>query len=201
MHCAAAAAVVDGISTAEMTKIFGRLAEKAIYQDPAVGDCCYSGCSDCEWRLPNGGYRFAIQRAVRPKWIPVYTFRDFEDDRGSHKPQWPSMFAAGALTEESFSAALKKLKFAMPLGPSGFLSGQPQPSDQALARFWEVLTLTAAKLKGMEHAAIKSLTAEDFSAILQDWSSQEDPDPIRGADYASWKDFETAMCVAVAQAW
>lgn len=191
-----ATSTAEGIDVAEMTKVFGRIAEKAIYQDAEVGACCHSACADCEWRLPDGGYRWDIQRAVRPKWIPCYTERDFEDDRGCHKPQWPKMFAAGPLTEDTFRNAVKALKFSMPLGPSGFLTGQPEPSEQVLARLWEVLTATAAQLKGVDSVAVTSLTPEDFVAVLQKWSSQdpEDIDPARGPDFATWDDFQRVMC-------
>ena len=51
----------------EAVKIFGRLAEKYIMLDDSGGLCCYSACSDCEFRLPGGGYRMADQSAARPK--------------------------------------------------------------------------------------------------------------------------------------
>ena len=51
----------------EAVKIFGRLAEKYIMLDASGGLCCYSACSDCEYRLPGGGYRMADQSAARPK--------------------------------------------------------------------------------------------------------------------------------------
>jgi hypothetical protein len=34
----------------EVVKIFGRLAEKYIALDSSGGNCCYSACTDCEYR-------------------------------------------------------------------------------------------------------------------------------------------------------
>jgi len=51
----------------EAVKLFGRLAEKYIMLDASAGLCCYSACSDCEYREPGGGYRMADQSAARPK--------------------------------------------------------------------------------------------------------------------------------------
>merc|ERR1711966_254793 len=54
----------------EAVKSFGRLAEKYIMLDASAGMCCYSACTDCEYREPGGGYRMADQSSARPKWIP-----------------------------------------------------------------------------------------------------------------------------------
>jgi hypothetical protein len=42
------------IEPKEAVKLFGRLAEKFIMLDSSGGMCCYSACSDCEYRLPGG---------------------------------------------------------------------------------------------------------------------------------------------------
>jgi len=47
--------------------MFGRFAEKTLYLDKAIGACCHSACSDCEWREPDGGYRFDLLKAAVPK--------------------------------------------------------------------------------------------------------------------------------------
>eukprot|EP00747_Dinoflagellata_sp_TGD_P185185 gnl/TRDRNA2_/TRDRNA2_41596_c0_seq1.p1 gnl/TRDRNA2_/TRDRNA2_41596_c0~~gnl/TRDRNA2_/TRDRNA2_41596_c0_seq1.p1 ORF type:complete len:336 (-),score=27.99 gnl/TRDRNA2_/TRDRNA2_41596_c0_seq1:173-1180(-) len=197
VHALCAATAAEGIDVAEMAKIFGRLAEDVIYLDNSVGVCCHKDCSNCEWFLPDGSYYPPIAEAKQPTWIPCYTENDFSLGnrgrrlrRGCHRPQWPEMFAAGPLTEDTFPNALKALQFSMPAGPPVALEGQPEPSEQVLARLWEVSTATAAQLKDVEVSAITSLTPEDFVAVLQEWSSQKD----FPTDFVTWEDFETAMC-------
>merc|ERR1719273_83292 len=79
---------VLAIDPKEIVKLFGRLAEKYIMLDSSGGMCCYSACSDCEFRLPDGGYRMADQTAARPKWIPVYDNRVFESVDKEHTTKW-----------------------------------------------------------------------------------------------------------------
>lgn len=66
----------------QVAKLFGRFSEKTLYLEKEVGVCCHSACSDCEWRTPDGGYRFDILKATAPKWLPCYLSRDFGDERG-----------------------------------------------------------------------------------------------------------------------
>jgi len=77
------------IDAKEQVKIFGRLAEKYIMLDETAGMCCYSACKDCEYRLPDGGYRMADQSAARPKWIPVYQSRSINGKQ--HETKWSTM--------------------------------------------------------------------------------------------------------------
>ena len=103
----------------EVVKVFGRLAEKYIMLDESGGMCCYSACKDCEFRLPDGGYRMADQSASRPKWIPVYEERVFSGQGKEHKAKWNTgIFADGknSVTKEEFAAAVLELDFATPLG-------------------------------------------------------------------------------------
>lgn len=102
----------------EAVKLFGRLAEKYIMLDESGGLCCYSACSDCEFRLPDGGYKMADQTASRPKWIPIYEQRSFVALDKSHKSKWSTeIFTNGpAVTKEEFVVALVKMTYAPPLG-------------------------------------------------------------------------------------
>jgi hypothetical protein len=68
--------------------LFGKLAEKYIVLDPSGGQCCYSGCSNCEYRLPGGGYIMSDQSSSRPKWIPTYVQRDPGSNKQLHISQW-----------------------------------------------------------------------------------------------------------------
>ena len=106
-----ACAVATAVSTSEVAKLFGRLAEPVLYLDGNVGACCHSACSDCEWRDPEGGYRcdppspshllsaqpvvhrhclgrtaVDLIKATQPKWVCCYRLRDFGDERGAHVP-------------------------------------------------------------------------------------------------------------------
>jgi hypothetical protein len=102
----------------EAVKLFGRLAEKYIMLDESGGMCCYSGCSDCEYRLPGGGYKMADQSASRPKWIPVYEERKFASQGKQHAAKWATeIFANGpSVTKEEFLAAMVGMSYAPPLG-------------------------------------------------------------------------------------
>jgi hypothetical protein len=59
----------EKVDEIDMIKIFGRMAEKTLFGDGSAGQCCHSGCPDCEWR-----YSFDILQSARPKWIPTYRF-------------------------------------------------------------------------------------------------------------------------------
>ena len=111
---ATAAAAVD---PKEAVKLFGRLAEKYIMLDETAGMCCYSACSDCEYRLPDGGYRMADQSAARPKWIPHYVSRTINGKE--HVTKWSSeLYQEGetALDQATFAERLVQLAYAPPLG-------------------------------------------------------------------------------------
>jgi hypothetical protein len=114
-----APATADGIVAdpqKEAVKLFGRLAEKYIMLDETAGQCCYSGCTDCEYRLPGGGYRMADQSAARPKWIPSYEQRTINGKE--HVTKWSSaLFLGGpAVDEDAFCDRLVALTYAPPLG-------------------------------------------------------------------------------------
>jgi hypothetical protein len=103
----------------EVVKVFGRLAEKYIMLDESGGMCCYSACKDCEFRLPDGGYRMADQSAARPKWIPVYEERVFSGQGKEHTAKWNAEIFADdkkSVTKDEFAKAVLELDFATPLG-------------------------------------------------------------------------------------
>jgi hypothetical protein len=90
--------------------------------DETGGMCCYSACKDCEYRLPDGGYRMADQRSSRPKWIPVYEERVFSGQNKEHIAKWKSgIFGEGedskpSVSKEEFVEALVNLEYVPPLG-------------------------------------------------------------------------------------
>jgi hypothetical protein len=112
----AASSEIVSIEPKEAVKLFGRLAEKYIALDSSGGNCCYSACADCEYRLPGGGYIMADQSAARPKWIPHYESRTANNKE--HVTKWSSsIFANGSsVTKEEFVATVRELEYAPPLG-------------------------------------------------------------------------------------
>lgn len=112
-----AATTID-IDPKEAVKLFGRLAEKYIALDSSGGDCCYSACTDCEYRLPGGGYIMADQSSARPKWIPAYEQRN--SNNREHVTVWSSQlftdYGQPAVTKDEFVERLVALDYAPPLG-------------------------------------------------------------------------------------
>jgi len=104
------------IDPKEAVKLFGRLAEKYIALDSSAGACCYSACTDCEWRLPGGGYQMADQSASRPKWIPNYESRN--SNNREHVTVWSSeIFTSGpAVEKDEFVERLTVIQYTPPLG-------------------------------------------------------------------------------------
>jgi hypothetical protein len=111
---------VSTIDPKDAVKVFGRLAEKYIMLDESGGMCCYSGCKDCEYRLPDGGYKMADQSASRPKWIPVYEQRTFSGQGKDHVAKWKmGIYDANDkvfVTKDEFVEAIIGMDYAPPLG-------------------------------------------------------------------------------------
>lgn len=130
----------------EMVKLFGRLAEKYIALDASAGKCCYSGCSDCEFRLPGGGYRMAEQTAARPKWIPVYDQRATAS--AVHHSKWStSLFSeVEILSKEEFVESITSLEYSPPLGgPYVGASAATFETTAVVERFYNILTEPESK--------------------------------------------------------
>ena len=123
------------IEPKEAVKLFGRLAEKYIMLDESGGLCCYSACKDCEFRLPDGGYKMADQSASRPKWIPIYEERAFVALDKAHKSKWSTeIFTDGpAVTKDEFVGAVVKMTYAPPLGGPFVGASAAQIDDTAAA--------------------------------------------------------------------
>lgn len=134
----------------EAVKLFGRLAEKYIMLDETAGLCCYSACADCEYRLPDGGYRMADQSAARPKWIPSYVSRTINGKE--HTTKWSSELYNGedgetALDRSTFCQRLVKLAYAPPLGgPYVSASGATVEDWTAAQMLFDVLADGKEKL-------------------------------------------------------
>jgi hypothetical protein len=166
------------IEPKEAVKLFGRLAEKYIMLDESGGMCCYSGCSDCEFRLPGGGYRMADQSASRPKWIPVYEERAFAVQNKEHKAKWNTeIFTDGpAVTKEQFVKAIAEMAFVTPLGGPfvAAAAGKEMEDSSAAEQLFDLLADGKEKLiKFRMSARLKEiskgeqgLTWPSFSAAL-----------------------------------
>ena len=132
----------------EGVKLFGRLAEKYIMLDETAGMCCYSACTDCEYRLPDGGYRMADQSAARPKWIPSYVKRTINGK--DHTTKWSSeLFAQGetAVDQATFCQRIVELAYAPPLGgPYVGASAATVQDDKAAQALFQALADGKEKL-------------------------------------------------------
>jgi len=172
----------SALSTRDACLLFGALAEPLVHLDPEVGACCHSACSDCEWRLPDGGYRFDVLKATKPKWVPCYLRRDFGDERGCHEPRWASALfpGGGEVTRAQFGEALAGLGFEMPMGPRGSVGADGGMPESAADALW-------AWLAGDGDA----LTPEGARTRLQ--AMAEDPQAEgavgEGPDHLVWKEF------------
>ena len=132
------------VAAPDAARLYGRFAEKTLYLDKNVGACCHSACSGCEWRDPEGGYRFDLLKANFPKWLPCYLERDFCDERGCHVPTWAQqLFPDGsdsAVSREDFAERLVSLDFEMPMGPKGTIKPDAaEPSAEAVEALWVYL--------------------------------------------------------------
>jgi len=150
----------------EAVKLFGRLAEKYIMLDDSGGMCCYSACSDCEFRLPDGGYRMADQSASRPKWIPVYEHRSFESQGKEHTSKWSTeIFSEGpAVSKEEFIAKMtNEMVYAPSLGgPYLSASSATIEDDTLVGKLFDLLAGDKEKLtKHRMSTRMKEIAGEE----------------------------------------
>ncbi|GKY95807.1 hypothetical protein MPSEU_000541400 [Mayamaea pseudoterrestris] len=158
----------------EAVKIFGRLAEKYIMLDALAGQCCYSGCSDCEFRLPGGGYRMADQSSARPKWIPNYSMREANGKK--HETKWAiGLFPHGdeKLNMGQFVQRIRGIAYAPPLGgPSVSASDATIENNDTAEAFFVLLVGGEEKL----------LSKKKFSKRLKQLANGEE-----GLTYAAFQ--------------
>jgi len=188
-----AAVSAPTLTTVDAAKVFGRLAEKTLYLDAAVGVCCHSACSDCEWRTADGGYRFDVMKAATAKWLPCYLERDFADERGCHTPAWAAaLYPEGAtsVSRADFDARLNAMEFVNAMGPKGIIK-EPELSPEALSALWNFLC-------GDE--GCDELSAAGALAQLQSLSLVEGDARAgaigEGPDSLVWKEFAKGLGVA-----
>lgn len=122
---------------------------------------CYSACTDCEYRLPDGGYRMAEQSSSRPKWIVAYDHRSFPSTGKQHESKWSiDIFTSESdgvishenhkspvVTREEFVSRLSQAKYTPPLGGPFVSASAAHTIDERLAvRLFEVLSQGKEKL-------------------------------------------------------
>lgn len=185
-----AQAATASLTTLDAAKFFGRFAEQTLYLDGAVGACCHSACSDCEWRLPDGGYRFDLMKASVAKWVPCYLARDFGDERGCHTPVWAStLFPDGAasISRADFDARVNAMEYVGAMGPKGTIK-DAELSAEALDALWAALgggdELEAATMvAGLQ--ALSLLEGDEREGVIGE-----------GPDSLVWKEFAKGLGVA-----
>lgn len=163
----------------EAVKIFGRLAEKYIALDSSGGMCCYSACTDCEFRLPGGGYVMADQTAARPKWIPNYETRN--SNNREHVTVWSTgIFANGkpAVTKDEFVDQVVSLAYTPPLG-GPYVGASAAKIEDAAAVQYLFDALADGKTK---------LTKHKMSVRLKQLAD--------GEEGMTWQSFERVMGLA-----
>jgi len=148
----------------EMTKLFGRLADKYLLLDvpgagtPGMINCCHGGCDNCDF-----SHVFDEMSSGRAKWLPLYPDRKLIDGR-SHISPWASLFfeqpeeatldAQGnawmssergvnelGVDKQRFVARFKALPYRMTMGPpSSSVQADDVPLQTSLDAFWALLT-------------------------------------------------------------
>ena len=180
------------IDAKEAVKLFGRLAEKYIMLDESAGMCCYSACSDCEYRLPDGGYRMADQSAARPKWIPSYVRRSINGKE--HVTKWSSQLFTdtdGSLDEVNFCTRLAALDYLPTLGGPYLAASAASLEADAPVSVALFRALTAEKDEDTDSATKdkpRTLSKTRLSIRWKQWA--------QGEEGLTWKQFAAALGVA-----
>jgi len=158
--------------------------------DPTDGQCCYAGCRDCPYLLPDGGYAMDEQYADRPTWIPHYVLR-FLGDEKEHETKWGNELFSDmrlALTKERFVDILTtKLEYATPAVAVGNAMGDDDGMPLWMEAFDAGITDTA--------------TAENFFDIMAEGKEKLSRNRMGvrirelsgGEDGMTWDHFSVAL--------
>mmetsp|Transcript_117 Transcript_117/g.261 ORF Transcript_117/g.261 Transcript_117/m.261 type:complete len:229 (-) Transcript_117:317-1003(-) len=167
----------NDIDLEDAVKLFGRLAETYILLDPTDGKCCYNGCDDCAFRLPDGSYPMDEQSAEHPTWIPSYIIR-YADEETEHESKWSSKLFSDmrlTLSKEQFVQYLTQLDYAPPLGGPYVESSAADITETAAA---EALFDVIAKGK-------EKMSRQKMSVRIKQLSG--------GEDNMTWTKFQAAL--------
>ncbi|GMI27145.1 hypothetical protein TrRE_jg11621, partial [Triparma retinervis] len=156
----------------EAAKIFGRISSKYILLDSSGGSCCYSGCTDCEFRDPSGGYKMSSMSAARPKWVVCYPRRAFGTVEGlkSHaSPLLESVFKGeegpkGRVGREEFERRLGDMEYAQQLGGPYMSLGEGQEMGEG----------SGGKMFDSLAEGKEAIGWRDVEKILREWSGGEE---------------------------
>ena len=146
--------------------------------------CENDGISDCEFRLPDGGYIMADQSASRPKWIPCYDERTFESSGKSHITQWSqSIFGAETeISQEDFVSSVQGMDFVPPLtNKAPYVSASAAKKIDDTSAIQQLYQLLAKKDKD-------TLTLRRMQKQMKVYS--------KGEEGWTWKDFYATMTFA-----
>jgi hypothetical protein len=163
----------------DVVQLFSRLADKEILLDipgagsPEIANCCHSGCDSCNYSRV-----FDQMTSGRPKWIPLYSYREFIDGR-SHTPSWISLFKdgenTGTIRRDNFSTRLNTL-------PVQLTMGTPSDADSSVLISADVAEAFWRKLKSYtETPFTEELSAEEFASYLSKMTGES-----HGAAYSSF---------------
>lgn len=170
-------------ASVEAAKLFGRLADKKLLLDvpfagtPELRNCCHvmlvsssvvssasqGGCDNCDFSRV-----FDEMNSGRPKWICLYTEREFIDGR-RHEPTWAGVFGPGgdeALSSSEFYERVCLLPYRATLGPKCSVSPDEAPSAAVVERLYaQLLPEGASALTARDVAVgLRRLTGQDHGA-------------------------------------
>mmetsp|Transcript_47402 Transcript_47402/g.107441 ORF Transcript_47402/g.107441 Transcript_47402/m.107441 type:complete len:217 (+) Transcript_47402:72-722(+) len=161
---------------AELTKVFGRLADKLLLMDvPGAGtvemmNCCHGGCDNCDFARV-----FDELRAGRAKWIANYVYIEHIDGR-SHAPPWVEAIFGGPDGEvdcAEFTERLGAMPYQMTLPPPAKkVSKDEPPSEETSAALFQLLAEGQDKLSAKIMAAsMARITGEEFGSMWRDFKA------------------------------
>ncbi|KAJ1419338.1 hypothetical protein B484DRAFT_453444 [Ochromonadaceae sp. CCMP2298] len=167
--------VMSSVGDAELTKIFGRIADKQLLLDipgagtPGMVNCCHGGCDNCDY-----SHVFDSMQSGRPKWVALYPTGDRQlIDGRAHTAPWSAIFEGQGVSQEAFAAKLSSLPYNACLGPPSSVPPDEPISETAVAELW-------AKVMGEDLGGL--LTSNKMVTAMQTLTGEEHG--------ATWKKFK-----------
>ena len=160
----------------ELTKLFGRMADKVLLLDvPGAGtvemmNCCHGGCDNCDFARI-----FDEQRAAKPKWVAHYGFWKHPDGR-SHRPPWATaIFGEGSSEKvnlDQFVERLQSMPYTMTMGPMKSVPTDEPPSKEAATEFFQLLANGATELSAdVMGVRLTELTGKEHGCLWRDFKN------------------------------
>lgn len=141
-------------------------------------NCCHGGCDNCDF-----SHVFDNMAAGRPKWVPLYAYRQLIDGR-DHTSPWATIFGGDgqAINESTFVDRMKELPYRMTMGPPSSVPADEAPTDETLQALWQKLTAT---LRGMGEEIDSTIDASQMAKALVELTGE--------SHGVMWADFKKAM--------